>query len=135
MSLLAGIFGQRKPKILVVDDDHNIVELLQAILETENYQVDTAKDGLQGLTLYKKNSYDLVILDGRLPKMSGTELLEMIRAAPDGKKQAVIMLSAEDMLGPIQKAYELGIIEWVSKPCSPEKFLTKVLGHLNAIKK
>ena len=135
MNLLANIFGQRKPKILVVDDDHNVVELLKGILETESYQVDTAADGLAGLALYKKNAYDLVILDGRLPKMSGTELLEMIRATPGGAKQAVIMLSAEDMLGPIQKAYEMGIIEWVSKPFSPEKLLTKVLGHLKAVKK
>lgn len=135
MSLLSRILGRRKPKILSVDDDPIVLELLQGILETEGYQVETAKDGLEGLALVKKNVYDLVILDGRLPKMSGTELLEMIRAMPEGKKQSVIMLSAEDMLDPIRKAYEMGIIEWVSKPFSPPQFLAKVRAHLNAVKK
>jgi DNA-binding response OmpR family regulator len=97
--------------------------------------VDVAANGLEGMTLYKKNSYDLVILDGRLPKMSGAELLAIIRATPKGAKQAVVMLSGEDMLGPIQKVYELGIIEWIAKPIAPQKFLEKVLGHLNALKK
>jgi DNA-binding response OmpR family regulator len=134
MSLLSGLF-KRKPRILAVDDDHNVVELLKGILETEGYQVDTAEDGLKGLTMFRKHSYDLVILDGRLPKMSGTDLLALIRSSPVGDKQAVIMLSAEDMLGPIRKAYELGVIEWIAKPFSPEKFLAKVQGHIKAVKK
>ena len=121
-------------RILAVDDDPDVLELLRGILKTEGYEVETAKDGLEGLERIKKNVYDLIILDSRLPKMSGAELLEMIRAAPKGKKQAVIMLSAEDMLGPIYKAYEMGIIEWMPKPFSPEKFLTKVRAHLNAVR-
>jgi DNA-binding response OmpR family regulator len=138
MNLLSFFQRWRKPaktRILAVDDDPNVRELVRGLLESEGYAVDTAVDGLEGLALVKKNSYDLLVLDGRLPKMSGTELLEMIRSTPEGQTQAVIMLSAEDMLGPIYKAYEMGIIEWVSKPFSPEKFLAKVHAHLDAVKK
>ena len=136
MSLFSKIWGKPEQRtILAVDDDPNVVGLLAEILETAGYKVDTAADGIEGLAFIKKSKYDLIILDSRMPNMSGAELLKFIRSLPGGAKQAVIMLSAEDMVETMEKAFDLGVMEWVCKPFSPERFLKKVSSHLGAAKK
>jgi CheY-like chemotaxis protein len=70
-----------------------------------------------------------------MPRMGGSELLGLIRFMPEGRRQAVIMLSAEQMLDPIYKAYDHGIVEWIPKPFTPATLLTKVGAHLKAPKK
>ena len=134
MGLLADFWARGKPKILAVDDDPSIRELVAFVLTERGYHVETAEDGLQGLEKFKKGTFDLLILDCRMPRLDGTQLLDAIRATPEGRKQAVIMLSSENMLGPIYKSYELGIIEWIPKPFSAESLLAKVNAHLNAPK-
>ena len=122
------------PKILIVDDDENVRTLVKELLEARGYSVECAEDGLQGLSRYNKERFDLLILDHNMPHMSGTQLLETIRGMPEGKSQSILMLSSEKMLGPIYKSYELGIIEWIIKPFAIQTFLDKVIAHLNAIK-
>ena len=122
------------PKILVVDDDLAIRNLVKDILETRGYKVEMAADGLQGLARYKQGSFDLLILDSRMPRIDGNGLLDAIRSMPGGADQAVIMLSAENMLGPIGKSYELGIRDWIPKPFTAKTLLTKVDAQLNSAK-
>lgn len=127
--------GSGAPRILVVDDDPDIRGLVKDILETQNYAVDVVVDGFQALARYKKGAYALMIIDRRMPRMDGNELLEAIRSRPGGKEQRVIMLSAENMLGPIDKAYALGISDWIAKPFTASALLTKVDAQLKAAKK
>lgn len=134
MGILSSLWGERAPKILAVDDDPNVRALVKELLEANGYSVECAQDGLEGLARYKKERFDLLILDHNMPHMSGAQLLEAIRGMPEGKSQAILMLSSEKMLGPIYKAYELGIIEWIVKPFPIQAFLDKVIAHLNAIK-
>jgi two-component system sensor histidine kinase/response regulator len=134
MSLFAKILGAPKRRILAVDDDPNVLSLLTEILRTAGYEVDAARDGLEGHALIQKRKYDLIVLDSRMPNIPGTELLRVIRAMPDGGTQAVIMLSGEDMVETMEKAFDLGVMEWVCKPFSPERFLQKVSSHLGAKK-
>lgn len=135
MGLLESLWGRRAPKILAVDDDPMIRDLVKDLLSTQGYQVDTAEDGVQGLAKFKNGRYDLLILDCRMPRMDGTEMLDAVRATPEGKKQAVLMLSSEKMMGTIVRAFELGIIEWIPKPFASKDLLAKVIAHLNAIQK
>jgi len=123
------------PRILVVEDDIEVLNLIKDLLETEGYRVETAADGFQGIAKYKKGVYDLVILDHRMPRIGGNEVLETIRSSPGGAAQAVVMLSAENMLGPIGKSYELGIRDWIPKPFTAKTLLTRVRAQLHADKK
>ena len=112
MGLLSAIWGVAKPRVLTVDDDPLVRSLIKELLESQGYKVDMAEDGMFGLDAYKAGKYDLLILDCNMPRMSGVQLLEAIRAMPGGKEQAILMLSSEKLLAPIYKAYELGVIEW-----------------------
>ena len=123
-----------KPKILAVDDDLNVLDLVKEILETGEHQVDIAADALEALPLIKANIYELIILDYNMPKMSGTELLKVIRALPGREKQAVVMLSAEDSVETMEGVFDLGVI-WICKPFSPERFIRKVHEHIKAVNK
>lgn len=135
MGLLSSLWEKRKPKILAVDDDPMVRDLVKDLLTAQGYDVHTAEDGLQGLARFKQERFDLLILDCRMPRMDGTDLLAAIRATPEGKKQAVIMLSSEKMMGTVVRAFELGIIEWIPKPFAAKDLLAKVVAHLNAIKR
>lgn len=135
MGFLSRLLTRRPAKILVVEDDSDIRELLRDALSLGGYQVMIAADGLHGLACFKKEKFDLLILDCKMPRMGGSELLELIRALPQGRKQAVIMLSGERMLDPIYKAYEHGILEWITKPFTAGVLLQKVNAHLQAPKK
>jgi two-component system response regulator VanR len=132
---LTGAFKPSAPRILVVDDDLEIRSLVKDILETRGYYVEIAADGLQGLAKYKQGAYDLLIIDSRMPRIDGNAMLDAIRSLPGGADQAVIMLSAENMLGPIGKSYELGIRDWIPKPFTAKTLLMKVDAHLNAAEK
>ena len=130
MSFLARVFGGRKQKILVVEDHPEILSLVKDVLMASGYQVTTAADGIQGLAKYNEDTFDLLILDHNMPRMGGSELLMLIRSQPEGKNQAVIMLSGEQMLEPINQAYDKGIVAWIPKPFSPVILLEKVAAQL-----
>ena len=135
MGFFSRLWRKRAAKILVVEDSPEIRELIKDVLTLSGYDVTVASDGLQGLACFKKDKFDLLILDYNMPRMGGAELLGLIRAAPEGRKQAVIILSAEQMLDPIYKAYDHGIVEWIPKPFTSADLLKKVVAHLKAPKK
>jgi DNA-binding response OmpR family regulator len=132
MGFFSFLWRKRAAKILVVEDSPEIRELIRDVLTLSGYRVTTAADGLHGLACFKKEKFDLMILDYNMPRMGGSELLGLIRATPEGRKQAVIILSAEQMLDPIYKAYDHGIVEWIPKPFTAAALLAKVTAHLKA---
>ncbi|HXT01629.1 MAG TPA: response regulator [Elusimicrobiota bacterium] len=124
--------GAGTRRILVVDDDPAIQDLVKDILSSLGYAVETAGDGVKGLESFRRRKYDLLIIDGRMPRVDGLQLLDAIRSLPAGARQPVIMLSAENMLGPINKAYELGIAAFIPKPFTAKDLITKVQAALQA---
>jgi DNA-binding response OmpR family regulator len=112
-------------RILLVDDDHEIVESMRTVLETRGYQILVARDGNQGLVMAESEEPDLVVLDMMMPKRSGFLVLEKLRRSrPDPMR--VIMITANE--GSRHKAYAemLGVDDYIRKPFAMDRLLESV---------
>lgn len=117
-------------KILVVDDEKNILELVRFNLEREGYQVLTARDGLAGLELARKENPDLIVLDVMLPEMSGLEICQELHQNPVTKSIPIIMLSARADEVDRVLGLELGADDYVTKPFSPRELVARIKARL-----
>lgn len=109
-------------KILVVDDEKRIVEILQAYLERDGYQVIAAYDGRSALELARSNSPDLIILDLMLPEVSGWDVCRELRRESD---VPIIMLTARDDTTDKIIGLELGADDYVTKPFDPKEIISR----------
>ncbi|MEQ8210701.1 MAG: response regulator [Lacipirellulaceae bacterium] len=116
---------QGSKRILLVDDDAEIIESLRLALEAKGYEVLIARDGNQGLALIERESPDLVILDMMMPKRSGFLVLERLKKLGE-KKQRIIMITANE--GNRHKAYAemLGVDDYVRKPFPMDRLIQSV---------
>ena len=105
-----------KQKILVVEDDMQIQDLICEFLTTQNYEVDYANDGIAGFEKFKENKYDLVILDVMMPKLDGYGLCGLIRGRD--KSIPIIFLTALGEENDEIKAFELDADDYIVKPFS-----------------
>lgn len=114
-------------KILVVDDERLIRNVIREYLENEKYEVFEAENGFDALRVLETNRVDLIILDIMMPRMDGFETLKEIRKTKD---TPVIMLSAmkeeEDKLS----SFNLGVDDYITKPFSPKELVARVKAHL-----
>lgn len=110
-------------RILVVEDDYDIQELLKNYLEDAGYQVDFASNGLEGYEQYKKGAHNLILLDIMMPKIDGYGFCELVRNESD---VPIIVLSALDSEQHQIKGYDLKIDDYVTKPFSMPILLRKV---------
>jgi len=116
--------------ILLVDDDHEIVESMRAILENKGYRILVARDGNAGLMVAEREDPDLLILDMMMPKKSGFLVLEKLRSRPGGLIPTIMITGNE---GSRHRAYAemLGVRDYIRKPFAMEKLvrsIDKVLG-------
>ena len=110
-------------KILVVDDDKDIVETLQKRLKQEEYLVAVAFDGEEALTKVKTENPDVILLDLMMPKLNGFEVLKEIREKHTDKWRPVIIVSAQTDLDVLKKCYNLEADHYLTKPCTLENVL------------
>jgi DNA-binding response OmpR family regulator len=112
-------------RILLVDDDAEIIESLRLALEAQDYQVLVARDGNQGLALIERETPDLIILDMMMPKRSGFLVLERLKRLGE-KKHRIIMITANE--GNRHKAYAemLGVDDYVRKPFPMDRLIQSV---------
>lgn len=122
-------------KVLIADDEPDIVEILEYNLIKEGYEVITAKDGDEAVDKAKKNLPDLVILDIMMPKKNGVEVCEILRAQPLFKDTLILFLTALSDESTQIKGLTTGADDYVSKPISPQVFLSKVSSLLRRLKK
>jgi DNA-binding response OmpR family regulator len=110
--------------ILIVDDDHELVDGLRMVLERQGYRIIRASDGHQGKQAIYNQRPDLVILDMMMPRMGGYPLLEHFRDKPDAPP--IIMITANE--GSRHKAYAeyLGVVDYIRKPFAMERLLETV---------
>ena len=110
-------------KILVVDDDNNICELLRLYLEKEGYEVKTAGDGVEGINYFKMYEPDLVLLDIMLPKKDGWQVCREVRKFSD---KPIIMLTAKGETFDKVLGFELGADDYVVKPFDAKEVMARV---------
>lgn len=111
-------------KILIIEDDANIRQVLKMQLEAECFAVDVAEDGEQGSYLARTNEYDLVILDYVLPKKLGPDICAEIRKA--GKTMPIMMLTVKSEVGTKVEALNLGADDFLVKPFSFQELLARI---------
>ncbi len=112
--------------VLVVDDNPQNVELVQAYLEALDCVTEVAVDGLQALEKAAAVRPDLIILDVMMPKMSGFEVCRRLKADPKLRDIPVLMLTALNEFGDIEKGVESGTDDFLSKPINKGDLLTQV---------
>ena len=109
-------------KILVVEDDRDIQELLQEFLKEAGYMIDVAVDGVEAITMFNTNSYDLILLDIMLPKVNGFEILEYI----EPRKIPVIFLTAKNSVEDKVRGLRMGAEDYIVKPFETTELLARV---------
>jgi DNA-binding response OmpR family regulator len=114
-------------KILIVEDEVGIVQFLKQGLEEEGYEITTALDGLLGFELFKKESFDLILLDWMLPKMNGLELCKAIRIKD--KTIPIIFLTAKDTIQETIEGLKAGANDYIKKPFSFDELLERIKIH------
>jgi DNA-binding response OmpR family regulator len=115
-----------KTRILVVDDDPNIMRTLRDRLERNGYDVITASNGKDGLQVALEEKPDVVLLDIIMPIMDGHEMLEALRRQPFGQEPSVIMFTARSQAQDISRANASGIDDYVVKPFDLSELLERI---------
>ena len=117
---------RRNKKILVVDDEADILNLLDYNLERAGFEVHTAKDGPEALDLAGKKAPDLILLDIMLPDMEGTEVLKRLKERESTRGIPVVMLTAKGEEVDKIVGFELGAEDYITKPFSPRELVLRV---------
>ncbi len=118
---------EAKPrKVLIADDEPDILEILKYNLAGQGYEVVTAKDGDEALEKAKRFLPDLVVLDVMMPRKTGVEVCQLLRAQPAFKDTLIIFLTAVNDESTHIKGLETGADDYVSKPISPKVFISRV---------
>ena len=118
-------------KILIVDDEPNIVMTLEYTFKKSNYEVFIARDGQEALDILKTNFPDVIILDIMMPMVDGFATLEQIRKDANLQHTKVMFLSAKNKESDIEKGLALGADAYLTKPFSIKKVVEKVEELLN----
>ena len=113
-------------KILVVDDEPNIVRSLTFVLNKGGYDVSIAGDGVEAMSMIRESKPNILILDVMMPNMSGYDVCSEIKSDPELRDIHVVMLTAKGQVGDREAALSQGADEYISKPFSPIEILARV---------
>jgi len=116
----------RLPTVLVVDDNQQNLELIQAYLEDVECETQAARDGIEALEMVAENKPDLILLDVMMPKMSGFEVCRRLKGNPQTSDIPVIMVTALNEFGDIERGLDSGTDDFVSKPINRLELLTRI---------
>lgn len=104
-----------KEKILIIDDEQDLVRLVKEILEMENFQVSTAYNGEEGLRKATSEIPDLILLDIKMPDVNGFQVLERLKINKATSRIPVVMLTTSGLKQDRDKAFDLGAVDYVVK--------------------
>jgi DNA-binding response OmpR family regulator len=117
----------RRPQALVIEDDEHLAFLLGYMLERENFEVTTLRDGRQAAHhIAASKAPDVVLLDLMLPYLDGFEILGLVRAHPGWKSVPVVVLSARSGEADVVRALESGASDFVRKPYRPRELVARI---------
>jgi two-component system alkaline phosphatase synthesis response regulator PhoP len=117
---------EKTPTVLVVDDNQQNLELLQAYLEDVNCKTIPAHDGLEALEIISKQPTDLILLDVMMPKISGFEVCKKLKSNPKTSDIPIIMVTALNEFRDIERGIDSGTDDFISKPVNKLELLTRV---------
>ncbi len=118
-------------RILIIEDEKKIARILQLELEHEGYETEAAFTGLEGLELFKKQEWDLILLDVMLPELSGLEVLRRIRSV--NKNIPIIMLTARNTIPDKVSGLDLGANDYMTKPFEIEELLARIRASIRTV--
>ena len=124
-----------KKRILIIEDDKDIVEILKHYLEKENFVLKDASDGFSGLKEAQAENFDLIILDIMLPEMDGLEVCKELRSTPKTTLVPIIMLTARVEETDKIVGLELGADDYMTKPFSPKELVARVKALLRRLER
>lgn len=114
-------------KILVVEDDKEIQELIAYFLTKEGYEVDTADDGLEGLRILKEKKHQLIVLDLMLPNLDGKNFTKIVKGiSSEYGNPIIIMLTAKTEIEDVLEGLEIGADDYMKKPFDPRELVLRV---------
>ena len=113
-------------KILIVDDEPDILELIEYNLKKDGYQVFTASNGQEGITVAKKVHPDLIILDIMMPKMDGIEACRIMRSIPEFKNTFMVFLTARSEEYSEIAGFNVGADDYIAKPIKPRALISRI---------
>jgi len=112
--------------VLIVDDDYAIRRLLQVKLSAEGFNVTTAEDGREALLAVEERIPDLILLDGMLPGMPGSQVARELRQRRDTAHVPILMVSALSTLDHVSRAYAAGVDDYLTKPFTLNDLIERV---------
>jgi DNA-binding response OmpR family regulator len=112
--------------VLICDDELYILECVSYVVKKEGYNILTAGDGEQALTLARERKPDLIFLDVEMPKKSGYEVCETLRREPETSDIYIIMLTARGQAADEKRGYDAKVDEYITKPFSPRKLAKRL---------
>jgi two-component system alkaline phosphatase synthesis response regulator PhoP len=115
-----------KQKILIVDDEPDILELIEYNLKKEGYQVYTASNGLEAIQQAKKHHPDLIILDIMMPKLDGIEACRQLRTLPEFKTTFMVFLTARSEEYSEISGFNVGADDYIAKPIKPRALISRI---------
>ena len=113
-------------RVLIADDNEQNRELLDAYLADQNYEIMMAADGKETLAIVESNPPDLILLDIMMPRMSGYEVCEKLKSDPEKIRIPVLMVTALNEMGDIEKAVKSGCDDFLTKPVNQLELKTRV---------
>lgn len=125
---------KREIKILLVDDEPDILEIVGYNLSLQGYQIITAENGLEGVKKAKKEKPQLIILDVMMPEMDGIEACEQIRKVPDLSDTIITFLTARGEDYSQMAGFDAGADDYITKPIKPKVLVSKVKALLRRLK-
>ena len=116
-------------RVMVIDDDHGVREILSLALSEEGYDVETAMDGAEGLAMLARRAADVVIVDMRMPELDGSDFCRLYADQTDGRGRVILMTA---MAGRSVTFDIPGVVEWIAKPFDLDEVLDVIARVISA---
>ncbi|MFO8010562.1 MAG: response regulator [Dehalococcoidia bacterium] len=115
-----------RKKVLIVDDDPNLIRSLEFVFKQEGYEFDTATNGEEAIQKVREGKPSVLLLDIMMPKKNGFDVCQEVKSAPDLRDTHVVILSAKSQVMDKEKGYSAGADEYITKPFSPKSIVSRV---------
>jgi DNA-binding response OmpR family regulator len=122
-------------RVLIADDDPDIRDLVAFKLTQSDHQVTAVEDGMAALRAAREQPFDLVLLDIRMPGMSGLDVCRAVRAASETASLPVILITARSQEGDVELGFAAGADDYIVKPFSPRELSSRVAAILSRVER